>query len=331
MFGNKSLYFFLTYIPGLNSIRAVTRIAVVFMFPASVVVAAGVNAMLDFVPRFPGRVVMCIILTIATLEIYMLKKLSFSAGDSDARTDAIVDAARRKSAAIANPILFVMEGDQFPYMVHLDAMLAAQQLGWPTANGYSGNGVPGSEYKLTCASPARQVTAYQSWHLHHAGQDISVNDFMKRLVMVGWPDCGPGGNSSGETDGLGPAPDPASAQFISLIPHSLERRQSQLVFAIGIRNNGDTRLGVNSFNPVRASWRFVEAGASVEKDVGWNSRFQIARDILPHSELNVVLSADLPRKPGNYRLEVSLVAELGFWFHDKGTAILQFDQIISVQ
>jgi hypothetical protein len=337
MFGSKSLYFFLTYLPGLNSIRAVTRIVVVFMFPVSVVVATGVNAMLRFMPRLPGLIVLCTMLTIVTLEISMLKKSRFLASESETRTDAIVNEARRKSAGIANPILFVLEGDQAPYLVHLDAMLAAQQLGWPTANGYSGNGVPGSEYRATCDSPLRQVTAYESWRrLHHVGEQISANDFMKRLVMVGWPDCGPGRGSSSESAGLGsahlgPAPDPASAQFVVLVPRSLERRQSQLVFAIGIRNNGEARLAVNSFNPVRASWRFVEVGESVEKGAGWNSRVQIAEDILPHTELNVILSADLPRKPGNYRLEVSLVAEHGFWFHDHGTAIMQFGQIIPVQ
>ena len=116
-----------------------------------------------------------------------------------------------------------------------------------------------------------------------------------------------------------------------LVPRSLERRQSQLAFAVGIRNNGEMRLGVNSLNPVRASWRFVEVGESRGKDGGWNSRVQLTEDILPHTELTVGMSADLPMKPGNYQLQVSLVAEHGFWFYDHGTAILQFEQIISVQ
>jgi hypothetical protein len=116
-----------------------------------------------------------------------------------------------------------------------------------------------------------------------------------------------------------------------LIPLSLERQQSRIVFEVGIRNNADARLGVHSLHPVRASWRFIETGEKSEKGADWNSRFQIERDILPHSVLNVSLSAELPRKRGDYRLEVSLVAEHGFWFHDKGTAILQFEQIISVK
>jgi hypothetical protein len=332
MFGDRSFYFFLTSVPGFDSIRAVTRISIVLMFPVALVAATGVDAMPRLMPRIPRLVVLGTLLGVVTLEISMLARTKTSASQAEARTNAIVNEALRKSAGIANPVLFVMEGDEAPYRVHLDAMLAAQQLGWPTVNGYSGNGVPGSEYRPTCNSPLRLVMEYQDWYrLHLIGQETGTNDFMKRLVMVGWPDCGLGKGDSRKYAEFGSIPDPANAQFIVLTPGSLERRQSQLVFAIGIRNNGDARLGVDSPNPVRASWRFVEVGESVEKSVGWNSRFQITQDILPHTELNVTMSADLPPKPGEYRLQISLVAEHGFWFHDHGTAILQFDQIISVQ
>jgi hypothetical protein len=79
-----------------------------------------------------------------------------------------------------------------------------------------------------------------------------------------------------------------------LIPLSLERQQSRIVFEVGFRNNADARLGVHSLHPVRASWRFIETGEKSEKGADWNSRFQIERDILPHSVLNVSLSAELP-------------------------------------
>jgi hypothetical protein len=126
----------------------------------------------------------------------MLRKSRFSAWESETRTNAIINEARRKSVGVENPILFVMEGNEAPYIAHLDAMLSAQQLGWPTANGYSGNQVPGYQYRSACDSPARQVAAYENWRrLHPVGQEISANDFMKRLVMVGWPNCGLGKGS----------------------------------------------------------------------------------------------------------------------------------------
>jgi hypothetical protein len=185
-FENRTLYFFLTYIPGLNSIRAVTRIVIVMMFPVSLVISWGVHSMLHFTPRIPSRAVLCIFLMVSVLEIGMLKKPGFSALVAEARTDAIVNEARHKSVGIVNPILFVMGGNEAPYMTHLDAMFLAQQLGWPTVNGYSSNEVPGFQYRSTCGSPARQIAAYENWRrLNPVGQEISADDFKKRLVTIG--------------------------------------------------------------------------------------------------------------------------------------------------
>jgi hypothetical protein len=332
MFGDETLYFFLTYVPGLNSIRAVTRIMVVLMFPIAIVVATGAEAMLGSRPKTPGVVVLCIFLTVSLLEISMVGKGGFPISDSDKRTDAIVDDARRKSSGIANPILFVMEGDEAPYKAHLDAMFAAQQLGWPTVNGYSGNGVPGSTYKSTCNTPARLIAAYEGWRrLHQVGPEMSVSDFSSRLVYVGWPRCDSGGNIADESDAsIGPPLIPSIAKFVSLIPLALDKQRSRLAFEIAIRNKSETRIIARSFAPVRVSWRFVEVGTDPEKGKGWDPRFQIPKDLLPGSDLNVALLADLPKKPGDYRLEVSLVAEHAFWFHDEGTDILRFAQTISV-
>ena len=274
----------------------------------------------------------CILLVASLLDIVMVQKGGFSRSESDSRTDAIVDEARRQSRGIANPILFVMEGNERPYKAHLDAMFAAQQLGWPTVNGYSGNSVPGYDYRSTCETPARQIAAYQNWHRqHHAGPEIGKSEFLSRLVFVGWPRCDFGGSIAGESDtSFGPPLPPATAKSVSLIPLSLDKQESRLAFEIAIRNGSETRIAARSFSPVRVSWRFVEAGKDPEKGTGWDPRFQIPKDILPGGDLKLALSTDLPKKPGDYRLEVSLVAEHAFWFYDEGTDILRFAQIISV-
>ncbi len=332
MFGGESLYFFLTYIPGLNSIRAVTRIIVVLMFPAAIVIATGVEALLQTRPRIPSLSAASILLMVSVLEIYMVGKGGLPISEAQRRTDVIVAEARRQSNGIANPILFVMEGDEAPYKTHLDAMFAAQQLGWPTVNGYSGNSVPGYDYRSTCETPARQIAAYENWHRqHHAGPEIGKNEFLGRLVFVGWPRCDTAGSNPGQSDAsFGPPPTPAIAKSVSLIPLSLNKRQTQLAFEIAIRNKSETRIAARSFFPIRVSWRFVEAGTDPEKAKGWDTRFDLPKDILPGSDLNIALSADLPKKPGDYRLEVSLVAENHFWFYDEGTDILRFAQTISV-
>ena len=77
------------------------------------------------------------------------------------RVDSVVNAARERSAGVEKPILFFNKGGELGYMLHLDAMFAAQRLGWPTINGYSSAGVPGSDYQPDCDTPANQIDAYQ--------------------------------------------------------------------------------------------------------------------------------------------------------------------------
>jgi len=190
MFENQTFYFFLTYVPGLSAIRAVARISIVLMFPVSLVIAWGVHALLRSPAKGARLAMLWILLAISVLEIGMFRQPSFPISEAETRIVAIVSEARRKSVGIENPILFVMGGNEAPYLVHLDAMFAAQQLGWPTANGYSSNDVPGYEYKSTCDAPARQIAAYENWQrAHPVGPELSVKDFKRRLVLVGSKAC----------------------------------------------------------------------------------------------------------------------------------------------
>jgi hypothetical protein len=154
---------------------------------------------------------------------------------------------------------------------------------------YSGNGVPGSRYRPTCDSPARQLAAYESWHrLQNVGPEIDKHEFLSRLVYVGWPRSDSGGSIPGESDAsFGPPPARAIAKLVSLAPLALQKRQSQLAFEIAVRNKRETRITARSFSPVRVSWRFVEIGTDPKKGKGWDPRFQIPKDILPGGGLNV--------------------------------------------
>ena len=319
----------ISVLPGLNAIRAVARAGIVMMFPAALIVGAGAHVMLGSRPKLPAMTVLGLLMATVAAEILMLDRSSFRIDDADIRVETIVTDALGRSAGIDKPILFVHEGDEPGYKVHLDAMFAAQRLGWPTVNGYSGSGVPGSDYRPDCGSPARQIGAYQVWrNAHGFGPELAVRDFTRRLVTVGWSDCGSG--RATDADGLGPEPKPELARSISLIPVSLDTQQSKVTFQIAIRNQGDERLVVHSFRPVRLSWRFVRVGMKVEKGFGWDSREQLIHDVAPHSDSFVTLAAELPRQPGDYLLEVSLVSELAYWFHDNGMKILQFEQPLIV-
>jgi hypothetical protein len=328
MFGDYSAYYFLTYIPGFDSIRAVTRISIVTMFPVALVAAEGARALMSTLPRTPSVVALLLFLTISVLEILMIEKPGFPIDEAERRISAIVEEARRLSAGKTDPILSLVEDWELPYMNHLDAMLAAQRLGWPTSNGYSGNGPPGYQYKLNGSSQAVLFDAYEQWHaVHDAGPDFKAADLLSRDVLIGSSAC------SGAMATFGPPPPYDFARQIRLLPGSLERHDSHLNLEVIIHSQYDRCVHAVSLAPVRLSWRFVPVGYDDAKDpmkIGWNTRLQLPGDIVPEANLDMKLMVELPSNPGTYNIEFSLVAELSFWFHDKGMEILRFDDALKV-
>ncbi len=68
-------------------------------------------------------------------------------------------------------------------------MLLAQELGWATLNGYSGNNPPGYKSAESCDQlPARIKT-----FMDYAGIEGSNNylDIVKRVIALGFVDCDP--------------------------------------------------------------------------------------------------------------------------------------------
>jgi hypothetical protein len=327
-----SPYYILTYIPGLNAIRSVTRISVVEMFFVAIVAAEGLRILANSTPRAPGVAITALFLTLSVLDILMIRKPQFSAEEAEFRTVTIVEEARRSSNGKANPVLALMEEGEAPYNVHLDAMFAAQRLGWPTSNGYSGNSPPGYEYKPACDTPTKQFDAYEKWH--HAngiGPDLYTADLLNRIIRFGSPACATDGNLQLS---FGPPPNDEVARDLQLSPVSFELHGDNLAVELDIHNGGDRRVSAVSFYPIRLSWRFVPTGyddPSGDK-ISWDQhRLPITGDLLPKTDLRMKIASDIPKKPGTYQLEVSMVAERLFWFHDKGMRILRFQQPIVVR
>jgi len=136
----SSLYQFIWRIPGLNSIRAVTRIILVVMWPLSLFIAW---AMDGFIQRYNRQhlwmqATAILIAGLLVAESVFYTHATYVKADAQARLD---DLRQLIPATVpANPILFVAENQPEPSWGRaIDAMLLAQDLGWPTLNGYSGN------------------------------------------------------------------------------------------------------------------------------------------------------------------------------------------------
>ena len=162
-----SLYRLIANVPGVNAIRAVTRIIVVLLFPIAYIAGTGLTMLFyECRPRTVGVGVGLVLTFIAAYEMGAVAKSHFSIEDAERRIDVIMQQAKAQAKQIDRPVLAVVSasepGDP-PYVIQLDAMLAAQRLGWPTVNGFSGNFVPAYTLQPRCGMAAAQYLAFEAW------------------------------------------------------------------------------------------------------------------------------------------------------------------------
>jgi hypothetical protein len=190
-FHGYSLYRFISIIPGINSIRAIPRIVVVLMWPAAVFITSVLDSMLD--TTFSGKRKIANPLAYIFISLLLIEILTFS------HSHISKTAAQNRLAEIKNmipvdipqdPILVLHIAEQYWYLEgidEIDAILVAQELGWPTLNGYSGNYPDGYVLPSTCGSASELIRAY----MRFAG--ITDQQFylrmIERTVPIGFMDC----------------------------------------------------------------------------------------------------------------------------------------------
>ena len=328
----------LAALPGFGAIRAVSRVGLVLAFPAAVVAAVGLRSLIaESRPKVVGALIVAGLACLAGFEFVTVDRYTMPIADAERRVDVLVAAARLQAHGAPSPILLAVDSNERDFFdqlrAQLDAMLAAQRLGWPTINGYSGNSPPGVTAFGSCASAVRQFAEYESQR-HGARDRLGDGDAaLKRIVFVGG-DC----DSDPLNRILVPAPmhsEPTSADLpaqVTLLPLTTVRAGSTVRFSVEIQNNSaDQWIPGWSANPVSLSWRFAPVNQSVDDNQGWDPRAPLTSDVGPGGTLVVSAAATVPQLPGDYRLEVSLVADGLFWFHNKGMKPLRFEPAIRVR
>lgn len=142
-----SPYLHLIFLPGVSAIRAVTRIVLVLLFPAALAIACGITQLQQGIARKRG-IVPALIVAVLLVVLVVVEQTMDAASASrwtkqqcQQRVAALVaevlqhdPAARLFVDVRANGQGSSWEEDR----QHLTAMAAAQVLGIPTLNGYSG-------------------------------------------------------------------------------------------------------------------------------------------------------------------------------------------------
>lgn len=184
-----SAYEYLFAIPGILSIRAVTRMVLVLGLPVAIIVALASDSLLSRIQQtsylkqlFVG-ILIAILLGIEVIFFinYNTPYTTWAKRKSDLT-------AFLPSTILPNSILFINHHGSDPwYMTEVDAMVIAQDLGIPTINGYSGNFPPG-HYHTTLSSCIPYTSRLNAYGKFNPLSEEQTNSFTKNIIEI-MPSC----------------------------------------------------------------------------------------------------------------------------------------------
>ena len=187
MLGDFSLYLWLAKLPGVDAIRAVSRIIVVMLLPLAVLVAGGFEWLLRLSLQPKMIKIMCALVgtLILTIETVCYRPNHFSAQAGPARQAALSLAI--KTDLPKDAILFVTQRASEPfYLTELDAMIYAQDHQISTLNGYSGSTLAGYAHPDPCLPNDARLKGYFSFR---AVLDAQKQSLLARLQTVELEPC----------------------------------------------------------------------------------------------------------------------------------------------
>jgi hypothetical protein len=181
-----SFYSLVVWLPGIEVIRAVSRIILIMLVPMSVLVALGADALWHRLGRtLPAKVtVLAGLAALLVVEPLTVATRGTPIAQWRSRLDAVK--ALLPPAVPKDAILFVRTSSTDfleQIMSELDAMLLGQDLGYPVLNGFSAFTPPG--YGLRpCASARERLIGYS-----RALGGIDISAYSSRLVVVDQGTC----------------------------------------------------------------------------------------------------------------------------------------------
>ena len=186
-----SLYYYVwEHLPGAGSIRAVSRIILVLIYPVAFVCGVSI-AYLEETKAITGRSRVTGSLAITSLALLVIDQAarvpSVSTQQCKTRLTELEERIRVARRQSNQSVLWVCDRDCEPEIRQLDAMLAAQDLGLKTINGYSGwfpNDYPDALFMMEGDMSADIAT----WARLHPGAITNQN-----LLQIG-PACKPVSN-----------------------------------------------------------------------------------------------------------------------------------------
>jgi len=188
MVADQSLYLWLLKIPGFDAIRAVSRIILVMLFPVAVLVAVGVDRLLQLTLKhwmmLRGLLIVVIIagLTIETVFYVPRQEAVQTWQDRQRGLRSAI-----KDQLPSDTILFVTQRQVEPfYITELDAVIYAQDHQLATLNGYSGSTPAGYAYPDPCLPSDARLQGYFAFR---GLSETKQKELLSRLRVVALEAC----------------------------------------------------------------------------------------------------------------------------------------------
>ncbi len=312
-----SIYRVLLYLPGLGSVRAVSRIVLVMLLPLGIIAAIAIDSVRLRFQTWQVRWVMLVTLVVLVI-VESIYYQPYSTGMTQWRDRQNQLKARMPTSDLKDSIIFVTGRPDDPHIkaVELDAMIFAQDRHLPTLNGYSGNAPPGYLEPLPCISFQNRLNRYFDLFKQ---TNLDSDSIAKRVVLMPLVPCsGAFVLESNKT---------ISAALASKIRLSMavEVIKADLLVTLLIENASDEIFStLSTKGPIRLSWRFIkiDAEGQVKENPLWTERKDVSF-VLKQTQVEALKIA-LPAQAGRYQLEVSMVQDGVAWFHELGMAVPKY-------
>jgi hypothetical protein len=182
---NEPVYRLIAAAPGASAIRAVSRIILVLLFPLGALLASAIDAILH--SRMAQRTGVALAGLIGAFMVFESADVThWTTSRDEWRTRSALVARDLPRHLPAEPILYsAAPPKSLAFRTDLDAMIVAQDHGWPTVNGYSNpNRPPGFVDNDPCDGAYADLEA----GLRLSGRPLPTT-LGRRLVVTGLSNC----------------------------------------------------------------------------------------------------------------------------------------------
>ena len=319
-----SIYRLLLYLPGISSVRAVSRVALVMLLPIAILASIAVDKTFQRLKTWSTRCFFLVIL----IPLVLSESIFYRSYNTQISKwiERQMQLKHLLPATISkNNIIFATgkPGDYQDGVVEVDAMILAQDMHLPTLNGYSGNFPPGHRDPYPCISFQYRLDNYFNLF---KDTNLKIDSLTKRVTLLPLYVC-----PTTPTIITDRAINRETASQIKLSAFG-ELRSPNLYVTVNIENKAnETFSSLSNKGPIRLSWRFVplNKNGQDQKSPEWTPRKDLYFALQQGQVAVEIIEILLPTKPGLYRFEMTIVQDGVAWFHDLGMSISS--QIIEIK